>query len=132
MYPLPDDILSYVHVDQSVLLGILSGVFLLPFPFLLMLLLFWCWQEELIQEHKVEFNRLESMGFVIHRSIFSPRYVFVRSQEHIALYVTPFLYWISVVYVNQRKRRKTLKQTELFSFIDSLDLVAPISKPPSG
>ena len=128
MYPLPDDILSYVHIDQSILLGILAGVFLLPFPFLLVLMLFWGWQEELAEEYPDEFNRLKDMGFEALRSSISPSYAFIRSRDQVYLYVTPLLAWVSVMRLGKIKIRKTLSKTELFSFIDLLDPVEPTSK----
>ena len=132
MYPLPDDILSYVHIDQSVILSVLSGAFLLPVPLLIGLALFWCWQEDMLREHHVDISRLEAMGFVIKRSMFLPSCGLIRSQEQIHLYITPLFAWISIVHKDKTKIRKSLNKTHLLSFIDSLDPVEPISKPRGG
>ena len=126
MYPLPDDILSYVHIDQSVILSVLSGLFLLPIPIILLFLLFWGWREGILRDHSVAINRLENLGFTLQCSWLLPSCLLTRNQEQIWIYTTPLLGWMSIIYGDKRKEKIPLEDVQ--RFIDSLDPVEPISR----
>ena len=127
MYPLPDDILSYVHIDQSVVLSVLSGLFLLPIPIIMLFLLFWGWREGTLREYSVAIDRLENLGFTLECSWLLPSCLLTRNQEQIWIYTTPLLGWMSIMHGDKRKEKIPLEDVQ--NFIDSLDPAEPISRP---
>ena len=120
MFPLPIGTLTYISIDHSVVSSVIAGLFLLPFPLILLFMLFWCWQEDMWEEHKDSIALLHSKGFVVIKRSFWPRWIWRREEECVVLYQTPLMSWGRVRTENIQKRM-IIKRNELIELIDLLD-----------
>ena len=129
MFPLPDGTLTYINIDHSVVCSVLSGLFLLPIPFALLLLLFWCWREDLWFDQQEQIQVLKEKGFVSLGRSFWPRWVFMRQGDRVVLYRTPIYSWISIKMAGGILKRVEIGGVDLKQIIGSLDPQESTSKP---
>jgi hypothetical protein len=118
MYDLPDGMLTYIFVDQSILHSILVGLFVLPFWFLALFALFRFWQDELWEEYNDFISVVLDAGFVCPSRSIWPRWCFYKEDLEIRLVGSPFGVWGRLV--GHEGRRLSTSTSDLIALIDSL------------
>ena len=90
MYELPDGILSYIFIEQSLIYGALAGLFIVPFWFLGLFVLFSLWQDDLWEEQQEVISFLQKHGFEVSCRSIRPVVSLYTSDIEVRLIGTPF------------------------------------------
>ena len=129
MYEIPDGMLSYLFIEQSLVYGSLSGLVIVPFWFYALFVLFSLWQEELWEDQKEVIQLLQEQGFNLSHRAVRPMLCFCRSDIEIRMTGTPFGAWARLQKTGKTKKRVRISKEVILGFIEPLDPLEPISTP---
>ena len=127
MYEIPDGILSYLFIEQSLIYGALSGLIIVPFWFCALFMLFALWKEELWEDQKEIISLLQEQGFQLSYRAVRPMLCFCRSDVEVRITGTPFGAWARLQKTGEKKKRVRISKEEILNFIEPLDPSEPIS-----
>jgi hypothetical protein len=121
--------LTYIFIDQSIIHSILVGLFVLPFWFLALFVLFRFWQDELWEEHNDWISTVMDAGFVCPARSLWPRWCFYKGDVEIRLVGSPLGSWGRLV--GRGGRRLSTSTSDLNELIGLLAPEESISTPQS-
>ena|GEM_PF-6825346 len=127
MYEMPDGMLSYIFIDQSLIYGALAGLFIVPFWIAAILLLFSLWQDDLWDEQQDVISFLYAQGFFPSSRSLRPFWIFQKSDIEIRLMGTPFGCWAKIIQKGAPQKRIPISKMEIAGLIGLPDQEEPIS-----
>ena len=129
MYELPDGILSYIFIEQSLIYGALAGLFIVPFWFLGLFVLFSLWQADLWEEQQEVISFLQNQGFEVSCRSIRPVVSLYTSDTEICLTGTPFGCWAQIKKTGEKKKRVSISKEKIAEIIGLLVPSESISIP---